>query len=152
LLKALGMKCVNSLETELPEASVACDIRLPMGLLGFEQMKEYQLVSNPAEEPFRWLRVKENPALAFIVVEPFVALPEYQPDIPAADVEFLGITRPEDALLYSIVTLQAGNRATVNLKGPIVINRNTGVGKQVIVANAASYTVQHPLPVTESVD
>lgn len=146
LLNALGMKCVNTVETELPEVPVACEVRLPMGLLGFEQIKEYLLVANPAEEPFRWLRVKENPVLAFIVVEPFLILPEYQPDIPTPDVEFLGIARPEDAVLYSIVTLQSDHRATINLKGPVVINRNTGVGKQIIIANAASYSVQHPLP------
>jgi flagellar assembly factor FliW len=36
------------------------------------------------------------------------------------------------------------------LKGPVVINRNTGVGKQVVIANAAQYSVQHPLPVNEA--
>lgn len=143
------MKCINSTETESQAAPVACDVRLPMGLLGFERTKDYLLVSNPVEEPFRWLRVKDNPALAFVVVEPFIAVPDYQPDIPQPDVEFLGLTLPEDALLYSIVTWRAGQHATINLKGPIVINRNTGVGKQVIIANAANYSVQHPLPDAE---
>jgi flagellar assembly factor FliW len=133
------------------DAPVCCDIRLPAGLLGFEQIKQYLLISDPVEEPFRWLRVKDNPALAFVVVEPFLAVPDYHPDIPEADVQFLGLTRPEDALLYSIVTLHPGQRATINLKGPVVINRNTGVGKQVIVGNAASYSVQHPLPEAEAV-
>ncbi len=144
------MKCVNSTEPESLAATVCCDVRMPMGMLGFEQIKNYLLVSNPAEEPFRWLRVKDNPSLAFVVVEPFLAAPDYHPDIPAPDVEFLGLTGPGDALLYSIVTLHAGSRATINLKGPVVINRNTGVGKQVILANAASYSVQHPLPEAET--
>ena len=144
------MKCVNSSQTESPPAPVACEVRLPMGLLGFEQIKEYLLVSDPAEEPFRWLRMKDNPALAFVVVEPFFAAPDYHPDIPEPDVEFLGLTQPSEALLYSIVTLHGDQRATLNLKGPIVINRNTGVGKQVIIANAANYSVQHPLPEAEA--
>lgn len=152
------MKCVTPMETELHETPASCgevpascDVRLPMGLLGFEQIKDYQLTWTPEEDPFRWLRVKDNPTLAFVVVEPFVALPEYQPDIPQMDVQFLGLTQPEDALLYTIVTLHPGKPATINLKGPIVINRSTGVGKQVIIANAASYSVQHPLPVAENV-
>jgi flagellar assembly factor FliW len=144
------MKCVTPFETELPEAPASCDVRLPMGLLGFEQIKEYLLISNPEEQPFRWLRVKDTPSLAFVVVEPFLAAPDYHPDIPEPDVEFLGLSQPADALLYSIVTLHAGQRATINLKGPVVINRNTGVGKQVIIANAASYSVQHPLSETEA--
>jgi flagellar assembly factor FliW len=144
------MKCVNTIEAEREAVPLACDVRLPMGLLGFEQMKDYLLISNPAEEPFRWLRVKDNPSLAFVVVEPFLAVPDYQPDIPQTDVEFLGLAQPEDAVLYTIVTVHAGQRATINLKGPLVINRNTGVGKQVIVANAAVYSVQHPLPEAEA--
>jgi flagellar assembly factor FliW len=36
------------------------------------------------------------------------------------------------------------------LKGPVVINRQTRTGKQVIIANAADYSVEHPLPVVEA--
>jgi len=143
------MKCVNTIETEKPAAIISCDVRMPMGILGFEQMKDYLLIANPAEEPFRWLRVKDNPAVAFVVIEPFLIAPDYRPDIPDPDVEFLGLTGPADAALLNIVTLHGPNRATVNLKGPVVINRNTGVAKQVILANASEYSVQHPLPVEE---
>jgi flagellar assembly factor FliW len=129
-------------------APTVCDIRLPMGLLGFEQTKDYLLIINPAEAPFRWLQVKDNPALAFVVVDPFIVMPEYRPDIPQTDAELLGLASPSEAALFNIVTLH-GSRATLNLKGPIVINRNTGVGKQVVIANAAEYSVKHPLPTAE---
>jgi flagellar assembly factor FliW len=144
------MKCVNSIEPETLPAPVICDIRLPMGILGFEQTKNYLLIANPAERPFRWLQVKDNPALAFVVIEPFLVAPEYRPDIPESDVEFLGLSSPEDAALLNIVTLHGPHRATINLKGPVVINRNTGIGRQVILANAAEYSVQHPLPLAEA--
>jgi flagellar assembly factor FliW len=144
------MKCVSTIETEPRVAPVVHEVRLPMGILGFEQIKDYLLLANPAEEPFRWLRVKDNPLLAFVIIEPFLVAPDYHPDIPQPDVEFLGLLEPEDALLYSIVTLCPGQRATINLKGPLVINRNTGVGKQVIIANAANYSVHHPLPEAEA--
>ena len=122
-----------------------------MGLLGFEQIKDYLLIINPAEAPFRWLQVKDNSALAFVVIDPFLVMPDYHPDIPQADAESLGLTTPEQAALFNIVTLHANQRATINLKGPIVINRNTGIGKQVVLANAAEFSVQHPLPVAENV-
>ena len=35
-------------------------------------------------------------------------------------------------------------------QGPIVINRFNLIGKQVILANAADYSVQHPLPTVPS--
>ena len=95
------------------------------------------------------MRVKEDAALAFLVIEPFLVVPDYQPDIPQPDVEFLGLSSPDEASLLNIVTLHGANRATVNLKGPVVVNRNTGIGKQVVIANAAEYSVQHPLPLPE---
>ncbi len=118
-----------------------------MGLLGFEQIKDYVLITNPGEEPFRWLEVRNNPALAFVVVDPFVVVPDYRPNLPQPDVEFLGIQSPEDVQLLNIVTVHGPNRATVNLKGPIVLNRHTATGKQVVISNASEYSVQHPLPV-----
>jgi flagellar assembly factor FliW len=144
------MKCLTLTETDAPEVTTAGEVRLPMGLLGFEQLRDYLLVANPGEEPFLWLQVKDNGPLAFVVVNPFLIAPDYQPDLPQADVEFLGIEEPDDALLFNIVTLHHGGRATVNLKGPIIVNRHTNIGKQVVLANASEYSVQHPLPLAEA--
>lgn len=146
-----AMKCAETIEMETPTLIQTNQIRLPMGLLGFEQIKDYVLLANPAEEPFAWLQVKANVSLAFVVIDPFIVMPNYQPEIPDADVEFLGLKQPDDALLLNIVTVHGPRRATVNLKGPIVINRSTHIGKQVIIANASDYAVQHPLPVNQAV-
>jgi flagellar assembly factor FliW len=144
------MKCAEMIETE-PRTVTRCDaVRMPNGMLGFEEIKDYVLTSNPVEHPFAWLQVRENSALAFVVIDPFVAMPDYQPDIPQADVDFLNLKQPDDALLLGIVTIHDEHRATVNLKGPIVVNRHTHVAKQVIIANAALYSVTHPLPVAET--
>ena len=144
------MNSVSTFETEMMAAPVVTEARLPMGLLGFERMKDYLLVANAAEEPFQWLQVKDNAALAFVVIDPFFALPDYQPDIPQADVEFLGLEDPHDALLFNIVTVYSPTRATVNLKGPVIFNRRTMVGKQVVLANANAYSIQHPLAVGDT--
>ena len=113
---------MNCVELIAPESGVAapevCGVRLPMGLLGFEEIKDYLLIANPDEEPFRWLQVKENTALAFVVIEPFLVVPDYHPDIPEPDVQFLGLARPEDALLYSIVTLHGANNAPSTSRAP----------------------------------
>src|SRR3954469_10938027 len=110
------MNSVSTFETETVAAPVVTEARLPMGLLGFERMKDYLLVANSAEEPFQWLQVKDNAALAFVVIDPFVVLPEYEPNIPEADVEFLGLEDPHDAILFNVVTVYSPKRATVNLK------------------------------------
>ena len=135
------------LDTNLP-LTVGNDtvIHLPGGLLGFESVKKYVLTCVPGEEPFYWFRDQNDPALAFLVVPPFEVLPSYSPDLPAEDVRFLGLETPDDALLLNIVTLRPRGRSTVNLKGPVVINRFSLIGKQVVIANASDYSVQHPLP------
>jgi flagellar assembly factor FliW len=147
------MKCADTLELERPAtaAAAANQVRLPMGLLGFEQIKDYVLLANPAEAPFAWLQVEDNASLAFVVINPFLVAPDYQPDIPESDVEFLGLEEASDAILLNIVTIHGSQHATINLKGPIVVNRHTRIGKQVILNNAANYSVQYPLPVEETV-
>lgn len=131
-----------------PAAERAKAVSLPLGILGFEHLKQCLLIANPAEQPFQRLQAKDDPALAFLVVEPGFVLQDYRPDLPDQDVEFLGLNGSGEAQLFSIVTVREPGRATINLKGPVVFNRTTGVGKQVILNNAADYSVQHPLPVT----
>jgi flagellar assembly factor FliW len=121
-------------------------VRLPLGLLGFEPYKDFILSSERDEAPFQWLLSADNPQLSFLVVSPFEADRAYQPDVEADDVRWLDLREPKDALLLAIVTLRANGPATVNLKGPIVFNRHTLVGKQIVPRNAANYSSQHPLP------
>jgi len=120
-------------------------IRLPFGLLGFEHVKQYVLLANPAEEPFMWFQMLDDTKRAFLVAPPSRLVADYQPDISDDEVDFLELTDPSDAFLLNIVTLRGNGHATVNLKGPVVINRRTLIGKQVILNNAAHYSLHHPL-------
>lgn len=123
-------------------------VHLPLGLLGFENIKHYALLENPSEAPFCWLQVINQTKLAFLVLPGLEVFPDYEPDVPAEDVKFLGLNSPDDALVFNIVTLSAKGSATANLKGPVVVNRFTLKGKQVVLANASRYSIQHPLPLS----
>jgi flagellar assembly factor FliW len=120
-------------------------ITLPMGLLGFEQYKRYTLLGSPEEAPFLWLHMLDNDDLSFLVISPFMVMPSYQPDLSEEDSKFLGLENSDDALIFNIVTVHPDGNATVNLKGPIVVNRQTLTGKQCIPRNSASYSLQHPI-------
>jgi flagellar assembly factor FliW len=141
------MKSADTIEQPAAPAASSNLLQMPLGILGFEQFKNYALLANPAEKPFAWLKAVDEKPLSFVVIDPFVVLPDYKPEIPEADVNFLGIKQPGDALLLGIVTIHGTNLVTMNLKGPVVINRHSHIGKQVIIANAADYSVNHPLPV-----
>lgn len=141
------MKLVSAYEPEMLKKEQESEISLSLQLLGFEHLKDYVLTANPEEAPFFWIQVANDPNLAFLVIEPSLITTDYHPDVNDRDIVALGLEEPDDALLFNIVTLHKAGPPTVNLKGPVLINRHTWVGKQVVLDNAAEYSVRHPLPV-----
>jgi len=118
-------------------------IRLPFGLLEFEEVKKYELLADPANAPLLSLQMLEGGKRSFLVVPPGLVLPDYQPDISDQDVEFLELSEAADAVVLNLVT-QRSDGATINLRVPIVINRHTLIGKQVVPQNAAALDVRYP--------
>ncbi len=139
------MKTAEDIELAPPGPRNEERVRFAVGLLGFERFTEYLWVSREEQAPFCWIQALDDPGLSFLIVPINFVLDDYQPEIPEADVLTLGLESPSDALLYGIVTLRMDGRATVNLKGPIVLNRQTGLAKQVVIVNAADYPLQYPL-------
>ena len=82
------MKPAEPIEPETAPKTSSNLVQLPLGLLGFEQMKNYALLADPAEKPFAWLKVVDEKPLSFVVIDPFVVLPDYKPEIPPADVRY----------------------------------------------------------------
>ena len=123
------------------------EINLPAGLMGFSEVKALELIHNVDELPFRWLRSTEDHGLAFIVIQPDGLIQDYQLELSDEDAEDLGISGPDEAMILNIVTVrpECPGEATVNLIGPIVINRETGIGRQVIPRNFHDYSARHPL-------
>ena len=74
------MKVQETIERESLNQSQPNTIKMPFGLLGFEQLKEYVLLASPEEAPFLWLESPQDASISFLVISPFVALPHYQPD------------------------------------------------------------------------
>lgn len=126
-------------------------LHIPFGLMGFESQKNYVLISDPAEQPFMWLQMQSEgeQGQSFLVISPFVVHPGYSPEFSDEEMDAIGIENADEALLLNIVTIHQDGLATVNLKGPIVINRNKCVGKQIIPLNVTDYYVDHPIQ-TES--
>jgi len=139
------MNTLELMEPEQPATHSNDVVLLPYGLLGLERVKNYSLLANPEESPFQWFQMLEDAKHAFLVVPPELVVSDYHPDFEQEDVEFLELNDPSNALILTIVTLRDAGQATVNLKGPIVINRQTWIGKQIIPSNAAQYPVRQPL-------
>jgi len=110
-------------------------IIFPQGLFGFEDFKEYTLL-DAEHQPFLWLQSLDAQEIAFILINPFLFRPDYEVNISNEELAEVGITSPENALIFVIVTIpQDGNSMTANLQGPLVINRENMTGMQAVLSD-----------------
>jgi flagellar assembly factor FliW len=117
------------------------------GILGFEHLKRYLLLTQNEKIPFMWFQSIDDGSLAFVVINPFIVAPEYDFMISDNDVRFLEIESPDDVVLMSIVTIRSDPfKVTANLQAPLVINRKNRFGKQVVL-NEPDYPIQYLLTV-----
>ncbi len=124
------------------------ELNLPQGIIGFGTYKRAELLYLPDHLPFLWMKLHgPTDHLHFIVIEPGGIVPGYEPEIFDEDAEQLGISNPANAMVLNIVTLRRQNpvEATVNLIGPIVINRQTRIGRQLVISNYSRYSAHHAL-------
>ncbi|MGH7997053.1 MAG: flagellar assembly protein FliW [Opitutaceae bacterium] len=121
---------------------------LPHGIIGFADYKRAELLYSSEHLPFLWMRL-QGPAgtVNFVVIEPAGIVPGYELEIFDNDAEALDLGDPTQAMVLNIVTLrpEAPLEATANLIGPIVINRRTRVGRQLVIANYSKYSARHIL-------
>jgi flagellar assembly factor FliW len=124
------------------------EFSLPKGLIGLPDVRKFEMLVNEEELPFMWIRGVDQHDLAFVVIEPSQIVDDYIIEIGDDDVAALGIEEPDSALILNIVTIPNGESlesATVNLIGPLVINKKTLIGRQVITCNYQKYTSKHPI-------
>jgi flagellar assembly factor FliW len=115
----------------------------PQGLPAFESIQEFVFLCKPDTNPFFFMHALKPQDLAFVCVDPFLICPDYTPRISPADVKFLHLERPEDAFVASIVTVTQDSREmTANLQGPIIVNIQACIGKQIICENSG-YPVRY---------
>lgn len=120
-------------------------INFPSGIPGFENNKQFVIVSIPEYAPFEWLVCVDGSKLRFAIINPLLFIPDYDPNIIKEQIEELGIDNPEDLLLYVIVTIRENPiDSTANLVGPILINKVKKTGKQIII-DTDQYTTREPI-------
>lgn len=135
-------------------------------ILGFEQLERYILIVPDEKKLFWWFQSVDDGSVAFVVANPFVVKPDYEPEISGDIALALQIERPEDAVVLTIVTIRKDPlKVTINLKAPLVINPVTKRGGQVVLEDAeqpiqfdvtdglkaAGQAAILPLPVADSI-
>lgn len=115
------------------------------GIPGFEEVHQYLLLMPDPKLPFSFLQALEPAELHFLLADPFHFFPEYTVDISDQVQKELGLETEADVALYCVVTASGEiEKATANLLAPIVMNRRTLDGKQLVLQNTG-YTTRHSL-------
>ncbi|MCL1878421.1 MAG: flagellar assembly protein FliW [Defluviitaleaceae bacterium] len=118
-------------------------LHFPEGLPGFPDDKHFMLMSeNEDEELFFWLQSIDNGDVAFTLMDVYKVLPDYDPKVEEEEIAALGEIDDTPLLIYNIVVIPDYVRhMRVNLLAPVVINLNTGFGKQIVCANS-NYSIR----------
>lgn len=116
------------------------------GLFGFEEFKQFLPVSmEENSDAILCLQSVEEETLSFIVMNPFLFSPGYQPEVSEADKEALKAEKEENLSYYVLcVVKEPLEESTVNLKCPIVVNAMTRQARQVIL-ESDRYELRHTL-------
>lgn len=132
-------------EIELDENKI---IRFDNGILGFESFKDYTLLYDDKEGEgpvISWLQNLEEPSLALPVINPFLIMENYNPEVEDELLQPLGELRDDNVMVLVTITVPSKVQdMTANLKAPIIINSETRKGCQIIAQNN-DYEIKHQI-------
>jgi len=117
----------------------------PEGPLGFPDCTRFTIVEEEKAQPFGMLQSLDNPNLAFVVVDPLVVRADYHFNVTKDDLTQVKAESIDDLMVLAIVTMAAELAdVTVNLQGPLVINRVQRIGHQFVLIDS-EYTTREAL-------
>lgn len=133
-------------EIEFQEKDI---VNFHRGLYGFDEVHKYVIIDNQDTGGiFKWLQSVDRPDLAFVIINPFFIVPDYEFDIPDGIVERLEINKPEDIAVFTIVVVPEDiKKMTTNLKAPVVINLRNNKAAQIVIEDDR-YSLKHPMAST----
>ena len=115
------------------------------GLLGFPDCKKFTMIADEGSKPFKMLQSLDNPALAFVVIDPVIAQPNYHFNVTPDELKNIKTKNTEELEVYVIVTMATNVKdVTVNLQGPLVISSHNKLGHQFVLVNTP-YTTREKL-------
>lgn len=106
-------------------------VELP-GLPGFPRARRFVIRSHDRGTAFAWMLCADEPALAFVIANPWELVPEYAPSLSPRVLRALEVESADDLQIVAIASFSS-EVATLNLAAPVAINPRTRRGMQVIL-------------------
>ncbi|MEE9384455.1 MAG: flagellar assembly protein FliW [Nannocystaceae bacterium] len=120
---------------------------MPLGIPGFPGAREFILLDHRPGSMFRWLQSVDTADLAFVVIDPLLADPDYPVDLVRRSLGFLALDASEELVVLAICTVPpAPEVPTVNLLAPVGVGLSSRRGAQVVLHETAYNARQQFLP------
>jgi len=123
-------------------------IHFPNGLLGFESLKDYKLLSSETEKDLHWLQPVENEAIEFAVTLPQIYQINYEISLNDNEEQSLGIEENDEVIVLVTLSKKENPKPgesllNANFMAPIIINASKQLGLQKILNQE-----QNPVTIT----
>ncbi len=120
-------------------------ITFPQGIFGFETNRQFVMIDIYGEPVLpMWLQNIEEPELCFIIYNPFLLYEGYDPQPDPQQLAALQVQPGQQLLYYAIAVIPEDfKKTTINLKCPLVLNREANLACQVILDQG--YPMRQPL-------
>lgn len=118
-------------------------IHFPKGLIGLENYHDFMLSELPDQTQFWLLQSLEDEHFGLVITNPFWFMPDYDFELMESEIGQIGAKERLDVFV-TINVASTPENITANLMGPIVLNQNTGIGLQTLIADR-KYTTQYKL-------
>lgn len=117
------------------EVSEETLVVFPAGLVGFPRHTRFAVLDVDGASDYQWLQSVEEPSLAFVIIDMRIVSSEIRVDIPEEFLAELDLQPDDSVLLLAVVTVpsDAPERASANLRAPLVVNVRTRKAKQLIL-------------------
>lgn len=113
------------------------------GILGFEEIRQYELLFPEEESPFLYLKAVGRTHPCFVVCDPICFVPDYRVDYDKKLLALLKADSADDLRCLAIASIPSSVAdMTVNLKSPVVFNIKNMTACQYVTDNPI-YPVKH---------
>lgn len=102
-------------------------------ILAFPDLLHYVLLEEK-DTPFLWLQSLEEKEICFILMNPYLVMPDYQPEIEKEALNALQAQSMEELTLYTMVVVPGDvKQMRTNLQAPILVNWSNRLACQTVL-------------------
>ncbi len=97
------------------------------GILGFEELHDFVLISHEDTFPLKWLVSMSDPNIGFAVLSPYMLDINYKAD--------RSVNVDKDVLFVIVTLAHQGKNMTANMKAPVILDVKSQTGRQIILTS-----------------